>query len=178
MARQAWCRHERLDRANKIEMLGRCGEGLDLQPSDRQKNTFRFAPERGGGSGHTGDVDPAIGGFSAPSRARQTDKRNFRHRRRNGRVARDLFGEWMRGIDEHVDALGFDIGSKPLNAAKASNTRGNLRHARRFGAAGKRQYGGDAALPGKQARELACFQCPAEQEYPHRLSPKLSFTIS
>jgi len=26
-------------------------------------------------------------------------------------------------------------------------------------------------LPGKQARELARFQCPAEQEYPHRLSP-------
>lgn len=178
MTRQAWHRHERLDRANKIEMLGRCREGLDLQPSDRQKNTLRFTPEHCGGSSHVGNIDPAISGFGAPRGTRQTYKRNFYPCRRNGRVARDLFGEWMRGIDEDVDMLGFEISAQPLRAAKASNTCGNLRRARCLSAAGKRQYGGDAALPCKQARELARLRCPAKQEDPHRFSPKRSLVLS
>jgi hypothetical protein len=48
MARQTRRNRERLNRANKIEMLRRRREGLDLQPPDRQKNALRFTPQRGG----------------------------------------------------------------------------------------------------------------------------------
>ena len=67
----------------------------------------------------------------------------------------------------------FEIGCKSFDAAKTAATIGNLGRARRLSAAGKRQYSGDAALPGEQARELACFRCPAKHKYPHRLFPKL-----
>ena len=79
----------------------------------------------------------------------------------------------MRGIDKHVNALSLEIGCKPRGAAKAAAAIGNLRHTRRFGAAGERQHAGDAALPSKQTCELTRFRCPAKHEYPHRLFPKL-----
>ena len=77
MVRQVWRKRERLNRANKIEMLGRRREGPDLQAADRQKNALRFTPERGGGGGHIGGINPMIARLRSPRRARQNDKRNI-----------------------------------------------------------------------------------------------------
>ena len=78
----------------------------------------------------------------------------------------------MRGIDEHIDAFGFEIGFKPVHAAKTAGAIGNFWRPRRLGAAGEGQHGGDAALSCEKARELARLQCPAKHENPHRLSPE------
>ena len=173
MARQVRRKRERLNRANKIEMLGRRREGPDLQATDRQKNAPRFAPERGGGGGHIGDITPMIARLRRPRGARQNDERNFRPRRGDGRMARYLFGERMRGVDEDIDALGFKIGLESGHAAKTADPIGNLRQAERLGAASERQYGGNAALSRKKVRELARLICPAKHENPHRSFPDL-----
>ena len=66
MARQARRKRERLNRANKIEMLRRRREGVQLQPADRQKYALRFTPERGGGGGHIDGIDPMIARLREP----------------------------------------------------------------------------------------------------------------
>jgi hypothetical protein len=173
MARQVWRKRERLNRANKIEMLGRRREGPDLQAADRQKNALRFTPERGGGGGHIGGINPVIAWLRNPRRARQNDKRNIRPRRRDRRMARHLFGERMRGVHEHIDSLDFEIGLEAVHAAKTADPIGNLWRARRRGAAGERQHGRNAALSRKEAPELARLECPAKHENPHRPFPEL-----
>src|ERR1019366_922451 len=173
MARQVWRRHERLDRANKIKMLRRRREGLDLQPPNGQKDAFGFMPERGGGGGHVTSRDPAIGVFGVPSRARQTYERNVGARRRDHRMMRHLFRERMRGVDEHIDALGFEIDGKSVNAAEPPAAIGNIWRARRRRAAGEGQHGGDATLSRKEACELTRLPCSAKQENPHHLFPDL-----
>jgi hypothetical protein len=156
-------------------MLGRRREGVQLQPSDRQKNALRFLSERGGGGGHIGGIDPTIGGVGVPSGTRENNKRHIRPCRRDACMTRHVFRERMRGIDKNIDALDFEISAKPLHAAKAAGPIRNLRRTRRLGAAGKRHHGGDAALPGKQARELVRLRCSAKHEYPHRSPPEFSF---
>src|SRR3984893_14544151 len=126
MVRQIWRKRQRLNRANKIEMLRRRREGPDLQPTDRQKNAPRFTPDRGGGAGHIGDITPMIARLRNPRRARQNDERNFRPRRGDRRMARYLFGERMRGVHEHVDSIGLEIGFKSVRTAKTADPIGHF----------------------------------------------------
>jgi hypothetical protein len=173
MARQVRRKRERLNRANKIEMLLRCPEGPDLQAADRQKNALRFTPERGGGSSHIGGIDPIVPRLWNPRRARQNNKRNFRPRGRDRRMARHLFGEGMRGVYEHIYSLGFEIGFKSVRAAKTAGPIGNFWCVERLGAAGEGQHGRNAALPRKEVRELARLRSPAKHENLHRSFPEL-----
>ena len=172
MAWQIWRKRERLNSANKIEMLRRRREGPDLQAADCQKNAPRFMPERGGG-GHIGGIYPIVPRFWNPRWARQNDKRNIRPRGRDGRMARHLSGERMRGVYEHIDALGFEIGFKSVHAAKTAGPTGNFWRARCSCSTGKRQQGRNAALPRKEVRELARLKSPAKDENPHRSFPEL-----
>jgi hypothetical protein len=173
MARQVWRKRERLNRANKIEMLGRRREGPDLQATDRQKNALRFTPERSGGGGHVGGINPMIARLRNPRRARQNNKRDIRPRGRDHRMARHLFGERMGGIDEHIGSLSFEIGLEAVHAAKTADPIGDLWRAERLGAARERQRGRNAALSRKEVRELARLKSPAEHQNPHRPFPKL-----
>jgi hypothetical protein len=172
MARQVWQRRERLNRANKIEMLGRRRKGLYLQAADRQEDAPRFAPERGGGGGHIGYVNPTIARLPHPRRARQNDKWNLRPTCSDRRMARNLSGERMRGIDEDVDALGFEIGVKAIHAAKAADPIGNFWRAERIGTASERQHGRNIGPLRKEIRKLARLERTTKHENPHRPFPK------
>jgi hypothetical protein len=173
MAWQVWRKRERLNCADKIEMLRRHREGPELQAADRQKNAFSFTPERGGGRGHIGCLNPTIARLRNPRRARQYNERNFRPRRRDRSMARHLCRERMGGVYEHIDSLGFEIGVKAVHAAKTADSIGNFWRAERLGAAGEGQRGRNAALSRKEVRELARLECPAKHENPHRSYPEL-----
>jgi hypothetical protein len=170
---QVWRKRERLNRANKIEMLRRRREGPEFQATDRQKNAPRFTVDRGGGGGHIGDINPMIARLRNPRRARQNDERDIRPRGRNRRMARYFFSERMRGVHKDIDSLGFKVGFKSVRATKPTCPIGNFWRTKRRGATGERHHGRNAALSRKKVREFARLKCPAKNENPHRSFPEL-----
>ncbi len=153
-----------LDAAEEVTVLGGGAEGGGLLAADGEEDAGRGGAEGLGGGGHVGDGGPAVAGLRGPGRAGKDEARRAGQTAGLGGVLRDLPGEGVGGVDEDVDAFGFEPAGEARRAAEAADAeRGRLR-AGVAGAAGQREGDAQAAAIGEAGGEVARFGGAAEDQ--------------
>ena len=79
-------------------------------------------------------------------------------------IGGDGGGIRVRGIDQHIDALGAEIGCEPFGAAETAAPHRNRLLQRLRGAAGKRQSHGEILALGERASQFAGLRRAAKDE--------------
>ncbi len=146
--RQPERRARRIDQPHEEEAVGQRRERLDLAGADGQERALADTRQHRRRAGDVGDLDPAVERVTPPRRA---DQHQARHLGRLGGlagVARDLVGEWVRGVDQQVDRLGAHELDHARDTAEAADPDRAGQRAGLFGAAGQRGRDLEAIVEG------------------------------
>lgn len=127
---QRWRGVRRIDKAQKVVVLGLRSEGGQVQPAQRQQDAPGRAVEGLERGGNIGDALPSVAGLWRPGRAGQCQKGRAGQLRGFYRMGAHLCCERMRGVHQMRDGVVAQIGSQTINAAKAADAH---RHRLGFG---------------------------------------------
>jgi len=137
-------RIHRIDAANQVTVLGRCGEGRDLLTADGEKHAAGFGPQGPRRLLGVMHIDPSIAGHGAPRRPTQGKERRARLCGGTLRMRRHRRGVRMRGVDQRVDLV---VAQVLYEARRSAETARAYRH-------GLRQWRGSAAGQGQSNRPI------------------------
>ena len=126
----------RIHQPNQIMMLRMRREHLEMLPPNTEEHPAWRRTERLGRSQNIVDLDPVIAGRMLPGCPLKCEQRHVGHSTGRDRVRAHLRREGMGGIDNARDILSAEIVDQAIDAAKASDTPGDRRRCRVFGAAG------------------------------------------
>lgn len=158
-------RVDRIDAADKIEMLGRMPERGEFLTPERQEHPAGHLAERANRAFGIRHRQPAIPFGRQPSRAIEPQDRHPGDGRSVRGICRYTHGVRVSRIDEKRDALVAQIGGEALRSAEAAAADGNRLSGRLLGAAGKRKGHCKIAARGKLPGQLPGFGGTAEDQY-------------
>ena len=118
-------RNERVYGSDQVIVLWCRVKGGELQPTDAEEYTPGPYTERSGRSGHARHVRPAVARHLLPSRAFEAYERHTRDASRRFRMRRHLRREWVRGVDQCLATLSFEVTDEAVDSAKASDAVGH-----------------------------------------------------
>jgi len=153
----------RIDKTQKIVVLGLRGEGLKVLFADRQKDTRRTHGQGIDGGIHIRDMMPVITCPGKPARSFEAAKRRTGLQGGGNGVAAHLRREGMGGIDDVGDPLAAEIFDQPFDPAKAADARGQRLGNRAFRPAGVREHRVNICA-GQRPRQLRGFGCAAQKK--------------
>lgn len=160
-------RLDRIDAADKIEML-RCGrENADLLTSDAQEHAARSCSKRPHRVRHIVHPGPAVAFSVPPAGAAQSQYRHASPLRRLRRVGRNARGIGMRGVDQQFDSLLGQMSRQPFCPAEAADPHRNQLANRVFGAAGQRKRDMEFGRGREPFRGLPGLRRSAQNENAH-----------
>jgi hypothetical protein len=164
-----WYRQDgggRINEAQQVEMLGLGGEEGKRLLADGEENARRVGGQGGNGGFGVGDMMPIVARLRHPLRAFMGDQRGVGHSARLNRVAADLGGKGMRGVDDMGD-LSVDnvVGEAFYTTVAAQAGRQGLLDGV-GGAPGVGEYGVDACL-GEGVGEGRGFGCATQKKDAH-----------
>lgn len=156
----------RIDKTQQVEML-RLGrkEGKCLL-ADGEENAGGFRGQGGDGGFSIGDMVPVIALLRRPFRAFVGDQRGVGHPARLNRVAADLGGKWVCGIDDMGDFGVEYVVGETLHTAVAAQSGGQGLPDRVGGASGIGKYGVDACV-GESVGKRRCLGCATQKKDAH-----------
>jgi hypothetical protein len=132
-------RRHRINAADQIMMLRRLAERRELLATERQEHAARCFAQGPHGLLRVTDFSPAIALLCDPRRATQGHQAHVDQLHR----ARCMVGHAgrvrMRGIDQHIDALGSEILGEPLAATETTDPDRHALRRRCRGTARKRE---------------------------------------
>ena len=163
-ARQGQRRFDRIDAADEIEVLWRCGQRDEFGAAERDKGPARRLAQPAHGIGDINCFDPAIPGNSAPCRPAQRNQRHARLMRRGGGICRDDIRVGMGRVDKGVDPFLIKIFAKTDSAAEAAAANRRRLWRRRLGAAGERHDDFEIGARGQARGQFSRFRRTAEDK--------------
>ena len=163
-----------LDGSHEVMVMGRSGEGGQLQCPDRQENSSGRFAERENGRFHVRDAEPAIASLLTPGRSGQNRERDCKVAAGDGRVLGHLGGEGMSRVDDRGDPPLDQIGLESGNAAESADTEWDRRWSGAARSAGERQDRIEIVASGDPSGECACLRRSAENEKSHRFDRERS----
>ena len=131
-------RVHRIDAADQVTVMGRCGKGCELLTANGEKYTARLGSQgtrRFFGVLH---IDPSITGDGAPRRPTQRKEGRVGLRRGTLRMSRHRCGIRMRGIDQCVDLMVAQVLYEARRSAEAARSYRHGLRQWRCGATGQR----------------------------------------
>jgi hypothetical protein len=139
-------------------------KGVDLLPAEGEEDAPRIGAACGHRPGDILDDLPAVARRRGPRRPAERDQPHPGEGRRRHGVPRDLVGEGMSRIDQHVDAFCPEMAGEAVDPAEAADP-----HRHRMGydllhPAGERDGDGEAGRPGKPFRQFAGLGRAAKNE--------------
>ena len=155
-----------IDKAKQVKMLGLCGEGGQGLLADGKENAGRVGRQGGNGGVGIGDVVPIVARLRQPRRTFVGDRWGVGHLAGLNRIAADLHGEGMRGIDNMGDLRIDDVIGEALYATITAKAGGQRLLNRVFGAPGVGKYRVDARV-GEGMGKRGCFGCATQKKDAH-----------
>lgn len=153
----------RVDKAQKVVVLGLCGEGLKGLFADGEEDPCGRLWQGSNGGFCIWHMGPSVAGLGAPRRAFQGNQRKVQFGAGVEGIAAHPRSEGVGRVDDMADALIFQVGDQPRHAAKATYPLGQgLRHGcRRSAGVGK-----DRIRPGigKRAGKRTCLGRAAQKK--------------
>lgn len=111
----------RIDEAQEIMVLRLAGEIAQVLPPDGKEDPLRRATQSLNRSRNIGQVLPVIAGASRPGRPLQRQKRRAGDCAGGKRIAADLRGKGMGGVDHRRDLVIAEKCGQPVRPAKAAD---------------------------------------------------------
>lgn len=136
----------RIDKAQKVMMLGLYGEIFKVLPPDGKEDAGGFFGQSGDRSRHVGHFLPAVLGAGHPWLTLQREQRHVGDRGGLHRVIAHLRGKWVGGVDQVGDGLGAQIGHQSCHTAKAADALRQGLGGRRFSSPGVRENARNALI--------------------------------
>ncbi len=118
-------RHDGIDAADQILVLGRGFEMESFLSADGEENAFRRGAESLDCVWDRANTGPAIAGFRFPRGAAQSKKRNSGAACRDRRIMRDACRKGMGGIDQKIEIFSLQKLGKSVAATEATAAGGN-----------------------------------------------------
>ncbi len=153
----------RVDKPQKIMMLGLCGKNLKLLATDGEEDFGRVIGQGRQRRLHRGHVLPAVARAGLPRLTLQRQQRQVGDFRGLYGVRADLGGEGMGGVQDVGDSFSAQIADQTLNAAKAADAVRQGLGDRAFGSSGVGEYACNALI-GQGFGKLRGLGCAAEQK--------------
>jgi len=163
-ARQRQRRFDRIDAADEIKVLRRCGQRRQFGAAERDKDPPRPLAQPAHSISDVDCFGPAIPSNSAPWRAAKCNQRHARLARRGGGICRNDIRIGMRRVDESVDPFLGKIFGKTGSAAEAAAANRHRLRRRRPGAAGQRHNDFKTGAPGQALGQFSRFRRTAEDK--------------
>ena len=151
-----------IDQSQQVEMLGLGGKSGQRLLADGKKNAGRRGGQGGNGAVGIWHMQPLIPRLGLPRGTFVGDQGNVGHFAGRDRVAADLGGKGVRGIDDMGDCRVNDVIGKTLDAAVTAQTGGQGLFDRIGGASGVGKDGVDSGV-GKGVGKGGCL-CRATQK--------------
>jgi hypothetical protein len=101
-------------------MLRRLQQWRQFVAAERHKNAARLLAERAHRVAHIFDFGPAVARDRDPGRTAERNQPHARRLRGRARIGRDGAGKRMGGVDQHVDAVAYQIIGQTSDAAEAA----------------------------------------------------------
>ena len=111
----------RIDKAQKVMMLGLYGEDFKVLPAYGEEDTGGFIGQGGHGSGHVGHQLPAVARSGLPRGTLQCQQRKSCDFSGLDGMRAHLGGEGVSGVDDMSDVLGPQIFDEAGHSAKAAD---------------------------------------------------------
>lgn len=167
MVRQHRRGSRRVDKAQKILVLGLCGKGRDMHPSEREHHPLRGPRERSDGGLDIGDKAPIIASDRRPSRPGERDRRHPCGTSSGDRIRAHPRREGVGRVDQMRHGMRAQIAIEALDAAKAADAG---RHRLRLGvgdAAGVAERRADTALRERTGQGAGFGGAAKDQDIAH-----------
>ena len=156
-------RYAGIDQAQQEPMFGTGQKGLQVLPSNGQKNSGWRLRQAAGCALHIGNPLPNISRLGLPSRALQSQQRRTSDGAGGDRVAAHLRCEGVCGIHDVGDAMLPNPDAQTFNATKTAHADWQWLCLGRFGAARIRKNGMDSRR-GQGSGQLAGFGSASQYE--------------
>lgn len=153
----------RINEAQQIIVLRPAGKITQMQATNGEKDAPRGAAQTCRGGGEVWKAGPVIARTGLPGRAHQAKERRSRCPRGLMRVAADLCGKGMRGVDQMCNAVLLQIQGKAPGTAKAARPDRDRLSCRVPRSAGIGQGCRDSGLS-HQACQLTCLGGSAQDQ--------------
>jgi hypothetical protein len=111
----------RVDKSQGVGVLRLGGEWRNMLTADGEEDVAALFGQGRDRRSEIFDLDPVVARYLAPWRSLQRHQRRSRCRAGADRVAADLFGKGMRGVDHMRDLLAADEITKPIDTAKTAD---------------------------------------------------------